>query len=195
METMSPSTPGINPRDPYTTLGVPSGTPFHEVKVVYRRLVRDLHPDVNPDDPLARERFDAVQAAFAVLRAQHAAARHASPGVGAHPESPQSSPSPAPLAEMPVDLAPRGMVPMPTVPADEASQHPDVDGSAPASAATQARAPREPVTMPRESFRTGPLPKEVPAERARRRAASHAPCAHRAAATFGCVSSRFCAAA
>ncbi len=47
--------------------------------MVYRRLVRELHPDVNPDDPSARERFDAVQAAFEILRAQNTTARKAQP--------------------------------------------------------------------------------------------------------------------
>jgi hypothetical protein len=72
METMSASAPDANPRDPYTTLGVPPGTPFDEIKLVYRRLVRDLHPDVNPE---ARERFDAVQAAFESLRARNTSSR------------------------------------------------------------------------------------------------------------------------
>ncbi|HWE62640.1 MAG TPA: VWA domain-containing protein [Chloroflexota bacterium] len=71
---MSAFTPEADPRDPYVTLGVPPGTPFDEIKLVYRRLVRELHPDVNPR---ARARFDAVQAAFDVLRAQNVRARKA----------------------------------------------------------------------------------------------------------------------
>ena len=82
---MSTSIPEGDPRDPHATLGVPPGTPFDEVKLVYRRLVRELHPDVNPD---ARGRFDAVQAAFEVLRAQNASARKAPPPLIGDEESP-----------------------------------------------------------------------------------------------------------
>jgi Ca-activated chloride channel family protein len=62
----SPNSPEI---DPYAVLGVSPDVPFTEVRAVHRRLVRELHPDVNPG---ARARFDAVQAAFELLRALHA---------------------------------------------------------------------------------------------------------------------------
>ena len=39
------------------------------IKVAWRRLAKANHPDVNPDDPAAAERFQAVQAAYEVLRA------------------------------------------------------------------------------------------------------------------------------
>ena len=69
-ETMSSPLPPNS--DPYTVLGVTPDMPFAEVRAVHRRLVRELHPDVNPG---ARDRFDAVQSAFELLRAQHAGDR------------------------------------------------------------------------------------------------------------------------
>ena len=41
---------------------------FEEVKAAYRRLAKANHPDTNPDDKEAAERFQAVQAAYEVLR-------------------------------------------------------------------------------------------------------------------------------
>ncbi|PTQ07372.1 molecular chaperone DnaJ [Sphingomonas oleivorans] len=41
---------------------------FEEIKAAWRRLAKANHPDVRPDDPAAAERFQAVQAAFEVLR-------------------------------------------------------------------------------------------------------------------------------
>ena len=75
MESMSAPPSDADTRDPFATLGVAPTTPFSEVKVVYRRLVRELHPDVNPGDPHARDRFDAIQLAFEQVRALYAARR------------------------------------------------------------------------------------------------------------------------
>ena len=55
--------------DPYAVLGVASDSPFGDVRAAHRRLVRELHPDVNP---AARDHFDAVQAAFEQIRALQA---------------------------------------------------------------------------------------------------------------------------
>ena len=53
--------------DYYKVLGVPRGAKPDEIKKAYRRLARKYHPDVNPGDKSAEERFKTVSEAFDVL--------------------------------------------------------------------------------------------------------------------------------
>ncbi|MBO0856418.1 MAG: molecular chaperone DnaJ, partial [Nocardia sp.] len=53
-------------RDYYGILGVGQNASDQEIKRAYRKLARELHPDVNPD-PEAQERFREVSAAYEVL--------------------------------------------------------------------------------------------------------------------------------
>jgi molecular chaperone DnaJ len=54
-------------RDYYEVLGVERGASETEIKKAFRRLARQLHPDANPDDPSAEERFKELAEAYEVL--------------------------------------------------------------------------------------------------------------------------------
>lgn len=54
-------------KDYYALLGVPETASEQDVTRAYRRLARELHPDVNPDKPDAEDRFKEVSAAYDVL--------------------------------------------------------------------------------------------------------------------------------
>lgn len=53
--------------DHYATLGVARTASADDIKRAYRRLARRYHPDANPDDPDAAERFKEVSRAYEVL--------------------------------------------------------------------------------------------------------------------------------
>src|SRR5918993_159669 len=52
--------------DYFGVLGLSRGASDSDIKRAYRRLARDLHPDVNPD-PEAKERFQEVTRAYEAL--------------------------------------------------------------------------------------------------------------------------------
>ncbi|RME16052.1 MAG: J domain-containing protein [Alphaproteobacteria bacterium] len=54
--------------DPYAALGVSKTATADEIKKAYRRIVKSHHPDLNPDDKAAEEKFKAASAAYDLLK-------------------------------------------------------------------------------------------------------------------------------
>ena len=75
-------------KDYYATLGVSSTATPKEITSAYRKLARELHPDANPGDQAAEDRFKEVSAAYEVVgdpdkRAEYDEARRMGPMAGA----------------------------------------------------------------------------------------------------------------
>ena len=74
-------------RDYYEVLGVDKGADEAAIKKAYRQLAKKYHPDVNPDDKDAEEKFKEVNEAYQVLsdpqkRAQYDQFGHDGPQAG-----------------------------------------------------------------------------------------------------------------
>ncbi len=74
-------------KDYYKVLGVSSTASEKDITSAYRKLAKKLHPDANPNDPTAEERFKDVSAAYDVLgdppkRKEYDEARRLGAGVG-----------------------------------------------------------------------------------------------------------------
>lgn len=63
-------------RDYYEVLGVRRDAPVSEIKVAYRKLAVESHPDRNPDNPEAEERFKEGAEAYAILSDAEKRARY-----------------------------------------------------------------------------------------------------------------------
>lgn len=59
--------PSATKKDYYETLGVGRSADADEIRKSYRKLARKYHPDVNPGDKSAEDRFKSVQEAYDVL--------------------------------------------------------------------------------------------------------------------------------
>ena len=53
--------------DPYTTLGVKKDATQDDIQKAYRRLAKKLHPDLNPGNKVAEDKFKEVSAAYDLL--------------------------------------------------------------------------------------------------------------------------------
>lgn len=54
-------------RDPYEVLGVAKNASAKDIKSAYRKLAKKDHPDQNPNDPKAKDRFAAANQAYEIL--------------------------------------------------------------------------------------------------------------------------------
>lgn len=77
-------------KDYYQVLGVSPTASAKDITKAYRKLARDLHPDANPGDSAAEERFKEVSAAYEVLsdadkRAEYDEIRRLGPAAGGRP--------------------------------------------------------------------------------------------------------------
>ncbi|MBD0337452.1 MAG: DnaJ domain-containing protein [Cyanobacteria bacterium Co-bin13] len=92
--------------DHYRVLGLRSGAAFAEVKVAYRRLARRYHPDVNPGDQRAKDKFIQITQAYQALAALSApeaalppATEPAAPATASSAGTSQEEPRPQPVAQ------------------------------------------------------------------------------------------------
>lgn len=53
--------------NPYTLLGVSKTASSEEIKQAYRKLARKMHPDLNPNDPKAADKFKEITSAYEIL--------------------------------------------------------------------------------------------------------------------------------
>lgn len=53
--------------DYYTILGVPQQADDNQIKQAYRKLAKKYHPDLNPDNPAAEEKFKDIVEAYETL--------------------------------------------------------------------------------------------------------------------------------
>ena len=58
---------GLVMHDPHQVLGVRSGAADEEIKAAFRRLAKQLHPDLHPPDPGADQRFQEIVGAYETL--------------------------------------------------------------------------------------------------------------------------------
>ena len=65
-----------NKRDYYEVLGVSKGASDDEIKKAYRKMAKQYHPDLNPDDKTAEAKFKEVGEAYEVLSDKQKRARY-----------------------------------------------------------------------------------------------------------------------
>ncbi len=66
----------MDEKDPYVLLGVARTATEDEIRKAYRKLARKYHPDVNPNDRKAEERFKDISFAYEVLSDKEKRARY-----------------------------------------------------------------------------------------------------------------------
>ncbi len=51
----------------YNLLGLNPSASIDEIKAIYRQMAKSMHPDLNPEDPTARDRFNTLNQAYQLL--------------------------------------------------------------------------------------------------------------------------------
>ena len=54
-------------RDPYLELGVSRSAGADDIRKAFRKLAKQYHPDANPGDKAAEEKFKRVSGAFDII--------------------------------------------------------------------------------------------------------------------------------
>jgi molecular chaperone DnaJ len=71
--------------DPYKVLGVSRSANDEAIKKAYRKLARQWHPDTNPDNPQAEDKFKEIQAAYTTLSDPQSRTAYDNQGQGRDP--------------------------------------------------------------------------------------------------------------
>ncbi|WP_239124914.1 J domain-containing protein [Leptolyngbya sp. CCY15150] len=85
----------MNLPDCYRLLGLRTGAPADDIKASYRRLARLYHPDVNPGDQAAEEKFIQITEAYKYLM------EVVPEGLAQSTSTPSATPSPTPSSQPP----------------------------------------------------------------------------------------------
>jgi molecular chaperone DnaJ len=80
------------PRDYYEILGVSKSASQDEIKKAYRKLAMKFHPDRNPDDAQAKEKFQECQEAYNILSDEQKRAAYNQFGHAGVKQGPQGGP-------------------------------------------------------------------------------------------------------
>ena len=72
----------MNLAECYRLLGLNSGASFEQIKASYRRLARQYHPDINPSDQHAKDKFIQLTTAYQMLLADQSATKSPTEAAG-----------------------------------------------------------------------------------------------------------------
>ena len=170
--------PASPKHDYYETLGVPASASEEEVRKAYRKLARKYHPDLNPGDKSAEDRFKNVQEAYDILSDTKKRSMYdqvgfysdngfagAGPGAGRRPRHPNMDFDGFDFSEMfcatrrrkpmPAAAVPDRRTPEPAAAAFKTSSASSSAAANPAAAEERARKRRRPRVRPEHQFLAG----------------------------------------